>query len=244
MTAFARKVLTELPAPTNERSVEQLSAPAELREHDTNKAGGKVNVQVNPHAVGLRPLRLARRRHLRRSQHPAAVGRRRQRATYARNKQLALGTTYTPTVDVAARGALRLVEHARAARIRRRSATASALDAYGITGLPTDPRVAGGLPTQLITGFSRPRPAGDESAVAVPDGLQPEGQLHVAARAATRSRAATSSSTSRPKCRTSTRSTAATTYAGQFSRPAGVDRGQQPVQPRRLHVRRCAAATR
>ena len=39
--------------------------------------------------------------------------------------------------------------------------------------------------------------------------------------AGTRSRPATSSSTSRPKCRTSTRSTAATQYAGQFTRPAG-----------------------
>ena len=30
----------------------------------------------------------------------------------------------------------------------------SALEAFGITGLPADPRIAGGLPTQLITGYS------------------------------------------------------------------------------------------
>ena len=32
--------------------------------------------------------------------------------------------------------------------------TPNALDAYGIPGLPTDDRIAGGLPTQLIVGFS------------------------------------------------------------------------------------------
>ena len=48
----------------------------------------------------------------------------------------------------------------------------------------------------------RPRSPGDESAMAVSDRVQPEGELHVVARVATRSRAGTSSSTFRPKCRT------------------------------------------
>ena len=75
--------------------------------------------------------------------------------TYARNKQLALG------IDLHADRRSSLLEvrfgwstTAGRQESRRRSVQPSALDAYGITGLPTDPRVVGGLPTQLITGFS------------------------------------------------------------------------------------------
>ena len=65
----------------------------------------------------------------------------------------------------------------RAARIRRRSARRTR---FGITGLPTDARIAGGLPSQAISGYSGVRPPGHQSAVAVPDGLEPEDQLLVA----------------------------------------------------------------
>ena len=128
-----------------------------------------------PDAVGLRPLRLARLRHLRRTRRSRC--RRAAPATriiYARNKQLAFGTTYTPTATSLLEVRFGWSTHARPARTLRRSAQPSALDAYGITGLPTDPRVVGGLPTQLITGYSDLGPTGDQSAVAVPDGLQPE----------------------------------------------------------------------
>jgi len=73
--------------------------------------------------------------------------------TYVTNKQLATGVTYTPSPTS-------LVEmrfgwsRTQAGKNPLALGSTSALDAYGITGLPTDPRVAGGLPTQLITGFS------------------------------------------------------------------------------------------
>ena len=53
-------------------------------------------------------------------------------------------------------------------------------DTFGISGLPTDPRIAGGLPSQSISGYSALGPAGDQPAVAVPDRLESEDQLLLA----------------------------------------------------------------
>ena len=74
--------------------------------------------------------------------------------TYVRNRQLALGATYMP-------GASQLLEvrfgwsDTEAGKNPPALGAASALDAYGLTGLPADPRVAGGLPTLSITGLTQ-----------------------------------------------------------------------------------------
>ena len=64
--------------------------------------------------------------------------------------------TYTPGGTSLLEARFGWSTHRRPARIRWRwcSASRRAEMAYGITGLPTDPRVAAGLPTQLITGYS------------------------------------------------------------------------------------------
>ena len=73
--------------------------------------------------------------------------------TYVTNKQLALGATYMP-------GGTQLVEvrfgwsDTVAGKNPLSLGTPGALEAYGIPGLPTDPRVAGGLPSQSITGYT------------------------------------------------------------------------------------------
>ena len=75
-------------------------------------------------------------------------------AIYAHNKQLALGATYTPTTPgrSSRRGSDgRLL---RAARIYWRSALPARSTLYGLVGLPTDPRISGGLPSQSISGFA------------------------------------------------------------------------------------------
>ena len=64
----------------------------------------------------------------------------------------ATGITWVPA-NTPVRGALRLV-HTEAGKNPPALGPRAALEAYGITGLPTDPRVSGGLPTQLITGYS------------------------------------------------------------------------------------------
>ncbi len=152
MTAFARKVLTELPAPTIDRASNNFQI-LQNSTNTTNKAGGKVNLQINPQLTafgrfGWRDVDIFDDPNI-----PLPSGGAGNAETYARNKQLALGTTYTPT-------SASLLEvrfgwsNTEGGKNPAALGTASALDAYGISGLPNDPRVAGGLPTQLISGFS------------------------------------------------------------------------------------------
>jgi hypothetical protein len=152
MTNFARKVLNELPAPTNAAAASNYQVLQNFR-NTTNKAGGKVNVQVNPALsafgrVGWRDVDIFDDPNI-----PLPSGGAGNAETYARNKQIAAGVTYTPT-------ALSLLEvrfgwsNTQGGKNPAALGQPSALDAYGITGLPTDERVVGGLPTQLITGFA------------------------------------------------------------------------------------------
>jgi hypothetical protein len=152
MTTFARKVLNELPAPTNERASNNYQTLQNFR-NTTNKASGKVNLQINPRLTafgrfGWRDVDIFDDPNI-----PLPSGGAGNAETYARNNQLALGTTYTPT-------SASLFEvrfgwsNTEAGKNPAALGTSSALDAYGITGLPSDPRVSGGLPTQLISGFS------------------------------------------------------------------------------------------
>ncbi|MGQ0734737.1 MAG: carboxypeptidase regulatory-like domain-containing protein [Acidobacteriota bacterium] len=154
MTPFARKVLSELPAPTNERASNNFQRLQQFT-NSTDKAGGKVDVQVSPRLslfgrVGWRDADIFDDPTI-----PLPSGGGGNALTYVRNKQFAAGMTYTPTgtslLEVrfgwsnteAGKDPAALVAGER-----------GAFDVYGIAGLPTDPRVAGGLPTQLITGFS------------------------------------------------------------------------------------------
>ena len=187
----------------------------------TDKFGGKVDVTINPQLTafgrfGYRDVDIFDQPPIPLPSGGAGNARdlRHQQAARGRHDLRAVG-------DVAARGALRLVATRRPGKNPAALGSTSALDAYGITGLPTDPRVSGGLPTQIITGSQRPRPPGHQPAVAVPDGLQPEGQLHVDRRAAVAEDRLRVPAHLRPKCRTSTRSTAATpTTASSRGRPA------------------------
>ena len=164
--------------------------------------------------------------------------------TYVTNKQFSSGLTYTPSgtsllearFGWSTRGRARTRRRWSTAQPPRKSPTASPA-CRPIRASPA------GLPTQLITGYLGSRPPGDQPAVAVPDGVQPEGQLHLAA----------GPSLAQDRLRIPAR---ADRSAGRqpalrprfLRRPvlaAGVDRGQQqPLQPRRLHVRRCARPTR
>src|SRR5687767_11627431 len=154
MTAFARKVLTELPAPTNAAAANNL-AVLQLFTNRTPKAGGKVDIQVSPKLslfgrVGWRDADIL-------DNPPIAgpSGGAGNAETYVTNKQFSSGMTYTP-------GGASLLEvrfgwsNTKAGKnpfaLFEGQPTADV--AYGITGLPSDPRVAAGLPTQLITGYS------------------------------------------------------------------------------------------
>ena len=97
--------------------------------------------------------------------------------TYVTNKQLAVGATWSPSGTSLLEVRFGWSRH-HGGKNPPALGTASALEAYGITGLPTDPRVAGGLPTQLITGYSDLGRQATNPQWQYPHGVQPEGQLH------------------------------------------------------------------
>lgn len=154
MTAFARKVLTELPAPTNNGTANNYQI-LQNSTNNTNKAGGKVNVQVSPSLsafgrFGWRDVDIFDDPNI-----PLPSGGAGNAETYARNKQLAFGMTYIPTS-----ASLLEIRFGWSTTQGGKNPAAlfagqpSAQELYGITGLPTDARIVGGLPTQLITGYS------------------------------------------------------------------------------------------
>ncbi len=152
MTPFAAKVLAGIPDPTNAAAANNYQILQQFT-NENNKYNGKVDYQVNS------ALRAFARFGYRKSDIfdqpllPLPSGGAGNGLTYTTNKQLATGLTWTKSDH-------ELVEfrfawsRTVAGKNPPALGSASAAEEYGITGLPTDPRVAGGLPTQLITGFA------------------------------------------------------------------------------------------
>jgi hypothetical protein len=154
MTSFARKVLNDLPEPTSTATTNNLQILQEFT-NSTPKAGGKVDIQISPRLsvfgrVGWRDADIYDNPPI--SGKSGGAG---NAQTYVTNKQFSSGLTYTPTgtslfearfgwsTTKAGKNPAALVLGQPPADVE-----------YGITGLPSDPRVAAGLPTQLITGYS------------------------------------------------------------------------------------------
>ena len=100
--------------------------------------------------------------------------------TYVRNKQLATGFTWISSTD-----SLLEVRFAWSTTQAGKNPPAlgadSALSAYGIPGLPVDPRVAGGLPSQVIGGgYADLGRQQTNPQWQYPKRVQPEGELHLA----------------------------------------------------------------
>lgn len=152
MTAFARKVLGDLPAPTSEGTANNFRQLV-TQETATDKAGGKIDLVINPRWTAFGRFGWRRASVIDQPGLPLPSGGDGNGSTYADNLQLALGTTWSPDSSS-------LVEFrfgwskTEGGKNPPALGSTSALEAYGITGLPTDPRVAGGLPTQLITGYT------------------------------------------------------------------------------------------
>lgn len=154
MSAFARKVLNDLPAPTTSGTANNFMLLGN-QTNDTPKAGGKVDVQISPRLsafgrVGWREVDIFDTPNI---SGPSGGGG--NSSTYVRNRQFSGGVTYQP-------GGASLLEIRMGwsnteggkdpnAIVNREP---GALEAYGISGLPTDPRVSGGLMTQQITGLT------------------------------------------------------------------------------------------
>lgn len=152
MSAFASQVLNSLPVPSSDGASNNYR---ELQESVTtsDKVGGKLDIVFNPRwtafgRYGWRDSVIEDQPLL-----PLPAGGDGNGTTYARNRQLALGATWTP--DHSSLLELRFSwSTTEAGKNPPALGSASAFDMYGITGLPDDERVAGGLPSQLITGYT------------------------------------------------------------------------------------------
>ena len=184
MTAFARKVLAGLPDHEPAGDDEQLHDRCRSSRTDTDKAGGKVDVQLDAGAVAVRPLRLPRShdRSISRTSrcHPAAPATAHLRAQQAVRRS---ASTWAPT----ARSLLEVrfgYSWTQAGKNPPALGSDSALDAVRPPRAADRPphcrRPADAVDHRLLGS----RTAGDQPAVAVPDRLQPEGQLHVDGRRA------------------------------------------------------------
>ena len=149
MTAFARKVLAGLPAPNVAGAANNYSIAQDFT-NDTDKAGGKIDVQFSPALsmfgrYGWRSLNTNDQPPI-----PLPSGGGGNGNIYTRNKQLVLGTTF-----IASEKSLLEVRFGWSNTEGGKNPPAlGASDSFGIAGLPTDARIAGGLPSQNITGYS------------------------------------------------------------------------------------------
>ena len=152
MTEFARAVLSALPDANNSTSTNNYSTLQEFTA-DSDKAGGKVDLQMSSRVsmfgrYGFRNLTTDDQPNI-----PLPSGGAGNGHIYARNRQLVLGSTWVPssTSLLEVRFGYSWTE---AGKNPPALGTASAQEQFGLPGLPTDSRIAGGLPTQLITGYS------------------------------------------------------------------------------------------
>jgi hypothetical protein len=152
LSPFARQVMNALPDPSNSAASNNFILEQQFTNH-TDKAGGKIDLQLSQTLSAS--ARYGWRDLLTNDQTPIPLpaGGSGNGQIYARNKQLALGTTFVPSNT-----SLFEVRFAWSSTQGGKNPPAlgstSAFDAFGIAGLPSDVRIAGGLPTQLITGFS------------------------------------------------------------------------------------------
>jgi hypothetical protein len=152
MTDFARRVLSALPDPTSSSAANNYSILQEFT-NTTDKWNVKGDVQLRDSLTafgrfGYRDADLFDQPPI-----PLPSGGSGNAQTYVTNKQFVAGFTWTRSASSLLEGRFgwsRTVGGKNPAAL----GTESAFDAYGISGLPTDPRISGGLPTQLITGFS------------------------------------------------------------------------------------------
>jgi hypothetical protein len=152
MTSFAAKVLGGLPDANIAGAANNYSTLQDFT-NNSNKAGGKVDLQLRPTTslfarYGWRDLKTVDQPIL-----PLPSGGDGNGTIYARNKQFVFGITSTPSD----RSALEVRfgwSNTQAGKNPPALGSTSAADAYGLPGLPSDPRIVGGLPSQLISGYS------------------------------------------------------------------------------------------
>lgn len=151
MTRFARTVLDNLPQPTSSAAANNYTRLIGFRDN-TDKFNGKFDYQINSKLSGFTRLGQRKANIFDDPQVPGASGGDGNGYTDAFNQQLVSGMTWTrSSADLFEFrfGVSRTI----AGKSPPGLGAATMRDVYGIQGLPTDPRVAGGLTTQIINGY-------------------------------------------------------------------------------------------
>jgi hypothetical protein len=152
VTSFAQKVFAGLPETTSAGNTNNYTTLQEFTA-DYDKANVKLDLQASPTLslfgrYGFRNLNTFDQPVI-----PLPSGGSGNGAIYARNRQAVFGTTWTPS-------GTSLLEvrfgysWTQAGKNPPSLGSPSAQEQFGLPGLPNDPRISGGLPTILITGYS------------------------------------------------------------------------------------------
>ena len=149
---FARKVLADLPLPTNAGTANNYQILQRFK-NNNDKFGAKFDFQVNSQVNAFVRLGQRKANLIDQPTIPLPSGGDGNGRSRVLNQQLAAGVSYAPS-------STQLVEfrfgasRSQGGKAPVATGTPNALDAYGIPGLPTDPRISGGLPTQTIPGYT------------------------------------------------------------------------------------------
>lgn len=159
MTAFARKVLNELPAPNITAGKTETSFANNFSDLVTNRNfNDKFNVKLD-HNFSAKLNGFVRISHRKVNEFngptiPGPSGSGGNGYIYVLNQQFVAGATYTLSTNSALEARLG-VSKIDAGKRPPLSGGPSVRELYGITGLPEDRSITGGLTTQTITGFSQ-----------------------------------------------------------------------------------------
>ena len=152
LTGFASQVLADLPSPNLPGAANNYQTLQEL-DNVSDKYGVKLDGQLSPRLrtfvrFGQRDADMTEQPLL-----PLPSGGGGNGVQYVRNRQLATGLTFLQS-DTSLWEFRFAYSRAQGGKNPPALGSPSAQEAYGIGGLPADPRVSGGLPTQFITGYS------------------------------------------------------------------------------------------
>jgi Carboxypeptidase regulatory-like domain/TonB dependent receptor-like, beta-barrel/TonB-dependent Receptor Plug Domain len=152
ITAFAKKVLADLPAPTLPGISNNFDS-LPRREDFNDKFDVKVDHQFSSRMTTF--VRVSHRKvnNFEPSPIPGATGSPSNAFVHVLNDQAAAGFTFTPTPTSLFEARLG-VSRTKAGKEPPGVGSPGMLEAYGISGLPTDPRFAGGLTEQGVTGWT------------------------------------------------------------------------------------------
>ncbi len=152
ITAFAKKVLADLPAPTAPGTSNNFDS-LPRRQDFNDKFDVKVDHQFSSRMTMF--VRVSHRKvnNFEPSPIPGPTGSPSNAFVHVLNDQGAVGFTITPTPTSLFEARLG-ISRTEAGKEPQGVGSPGMLEAYGISGLPTDPRFAGGLTEQGVTGWT------------------------------------------------------------------------------------------